>query len=262
MPTTTAAPKGKRTPAESVSLRDLTDQLLAVEALVHERADDILANDGELPADLAAALDAVSDQRDDKLRAYAALIRRFGDYADRCKAEAARYTQRRTIWEKTVAGLKRRALEALARYGTTRVDTADFTIYAQQNPPCVEITLDNDALLTLYDDSVACSQDGSLPAAPRLAEFVHVDRVAKVDTRALLAQYETDRAHWAIVAESEVTVDSLTADEWGCLSADEDTRRKQVDALLHHKREAAVAAMMAMEYPGVTITRGSHLRIR
>lgn len=242
----TKAPKMR----ERLTLRDVTDLLLLVGDYVETHVDELELNGGALPDDLAQLLDEIEAATADRVDAIAAKIDEFVGYATTAKATEDRAARRRRVWENATKALKAYALRQVERHGGTPLKGAAATLRLQRNgAPSVEVRFTDEQLLDL----------ASVETHP-LARFLTVQRVAKLDSRALGAAYEARRAELEgeaeLIGESDVAglADDVNAAE-GAVSSGELERR------VSEARDLYVADHLAAEFPGVACVRGHHLRI-
>lgn len=272
------ATKTKEAAAPRITLADRLRDVEQVETWIDEHGDELLANGGELPPALAALVDVAERGLAEKVEARAAVILHLQDDAKVCQSWEARYRQRRTVLEHAAKGLKEFTKTQLEAAGQLRVETPLGVVRVQDNPqPSVRHDFDGESLLAIADGAAAGDEAALFPAS-RLAEFIRVEtvRTATLDTKALLAAYQAREQ--ALLTEAEGLVAgyddlsereqealdvevSAAAEAAGIAEPDEAFGAPYLTAAITWARRAYVREMLAAEFPGVTVTRGTHLRI-
>lgn len=243
--TATKAPKVR----ETLTLRDTSDLLLLVDAWIEQHIDELELNGGALPDDLAALLDEVQGSRETKGEAIVFKLDQYSGNAASAKATKDRAARREKVWGNTIAALKAYAVREIERAGGEKIKAASATLRLQASPVSTEVRFDNEQLLAFADAN----------AGP-LARFITVTRVATVDKKTLAVAYELR------LAELNAEVEAFTFDDLApdiiemCGPEDPTGFDRRVDAL-ERMRTDYVANRLASEFPGVSCTRGLHLRI-
>lgn len=123
----------------SLSLYDLTEEQLALDAILAMDDGEVTPESELLATELAEALALKADSFGGYVRSLEANAAAIREECDRLKA-------RRDALENKVAWLKRVALQCLQRMDRPRVDGALFTLAIQNNPPSVVVDVLPDAL--------------------------------------------------------------------------------------------------------------------
>ena len=123
-----------------IKLYEATEQIEVVNGWIEEHADEILANGGELPPDLAQLLDEAEGTLAVKAERVALKVRELQAEAEAVKIEADRLAQRaRTAWN-AAESLKAYLLRALEVAGIPSIKGTLVTVSLQKNPPAVHTT--------------------------------------------------------------------------------------------------------------------------
>jgi hypothetical protein len=256
----TAAAKAPKAPREKLTLRDSSDLLLAVGQWVEDNIDTLELNGGALPDDLALLLDEIIASRVERAEAIVHKLDEFTGYATSAKATKDRAARRQKVWENTIAALEAYAQREIERGGGEPIKAPSATLRLQRNgQPAVVCRFDNTQLCNFYDArELTPREDGGLRVANHpLARFLSVERVATLDRKALGAAYEARREELESEA-AQFTDDDLA----GLYSGPEfsagayPANRSRAEMRTHY-----VAQALTDEFPGVTVTRGHHLRI-
>jgi Siphovirus Gp157 len=237
-------------PREPITLRDSTDLLLEINRWIEEHVDEIELAGGALPDELAAMLGAIDATTVKKVDAIAAKLDEFVGYATTAKATKDRAARRQKVWENASTALKAYVLHELARRGVDRLRGASATLRAQINSaPAVECRLDNEALLAICDYDGDQDNIADIPLHP-LTKYFTIERTVHIDKRRLGADFEARREELEREAAMLTEHDVAHQAEYG----GEVTR-------IEHARALYVADALSREFPAITVTRGSHLRI-
>ncbi len=236
-------------PRETLTLRDTTDLLIDLNRWIEDHVDELELNGGALPDDLAKLHDEINGSRADRADAIAYKVDEFTGFATTAKAVKDRSARRQKVWENAVAAIKAYALREVERAGGDRIRGAVAVLRIQGNSaPATEVRFDNEQLLAFADSSVSVPpiEGGVMRYEPHpLAKYITVERIAHVDRKAIGAAYEARGEELHLEASLE-------------LSLIEDGGEREVAAEAWARR---VNEILAAEFPGVTVTRGHHLRI-
>lgn len=242
-----------------LTLRDTTDLFLELDRYLDEHVDEIEMNGGALPDDLAALLDEIALAHKNRVDALAAKLDEFAGLAATAKATKDRAARREKVWTNTAAAIKKYVLHELERLAVDRIIGATAVLRRQINSaPAVECTLTPEQLMDICDD------DEPHPLVP----YLTVKREAVLDRKALAVAYLARREQ--LEAETPLLDESaLTTLEWAQVAdfgarADGATAHDEAEAvqwILEQKRRAYIADNLAAEFPGITVTRGYHVRI-
>lgn len=118
---------------KTLHLYDATDALLIVREWIEENQDALLANDGELPPELAELIDKSSADFEKKVEAVGLFVRELEATRTGTKSEADRMAQRAKTLGNTVDGLKRYLEQQLARAEVKDVKGKLCTVRRQKN---------------------------------------------------------------------------------------------------------------------------------
>lgn len=271
--TTVTAAATRPAKGKPVTLLERADALRIIEDWVREHEDEVLMNEGALPDELAALLEQADGDFDTKMERVAIKRRDFQAHEARAKAEKDYYAQRAKMWGNADEALRRYQHTCLSIAGRDRVKTALATVWLQNSPPAVRHTYQNETLCEIADASLVMPTPPPEDGHP-LAKYVTVELVAKLDTRAVLADWKARKQELEVEAE---TVVSLTTDEEEGIrlnleiaAAEMDTPvdevelasgiREALDEALLAKRADYVAGKLATEFPGITVEQHQHVR--
>lgn len=123
-----------------IKLYEATEQIEVVNGWIEEHADEILANGGELPPELAQLLDEAEGTLAVKAERVALKVRELQGEAEMVKAEADRLTQRARTAKNAAESLKAYLLRALEVAGIPSIKGELVTVSLQKNPPAVHTT--------------------------------------------------------------------------------------------------------------------------
>jgi hypothetical protein len=123
-----------------IKLYEATEQLEVVNGWIEEHADEILANGGELPPDLAQLLDEAEGTLATKAERVALKVRELQAEAEAVKLEVTRLGQRAKTAHNAAESLKAYLLRALLMAGMPTVKGTLVTVALQKNPPAVHVT--------------------------------------------------------------------------------------------------------------------------
>lgn len=115
-----------------LSLYDLADEALALDALFAMDDGEVTPESEELALELAAALAMKADS-------FGGFVKNLEASASAIKAEEERLRDRRKALENKAAWLKRVGLDALQHMQRLRVEGTLFTLAVQNNPPSVVV---------------------------------------------------------------------------------------------------------------------------
>ncbi|HVX40318.1 MAG TPA: siphovirus Gp157 family protein [Gemmatimonadaceae bacterium] len=255
-----------KAPREKLTLRDDVDLYLAINRYVEDHIDELELNGGALPDDLAALLDEVDASRAERVDAIAKKIDEFSGNAAAAKATKDRAARREKVWNNTIAAIKGYAKHQVERSGGEPLKGTIATLRLQKNGQAsTEHTYTNEQLLAIADRGVLVTREesarGDVPSP--LAKYISVERLAKLDTKAIAAAYEARRAELEV--EAELIGPSDIAEAAGVDPADVCPLNTVANEIIAERLAAArakyIAENLAAEFPGVTVTRGYHLRI-
>lgn len=251
----------KKAPRETLTLRDDVDLYIAINRYVEEHIDEIELNGGALPDDLAALLDEVDASRAERVDAIAKKLDEFSGNAAAAKATKDRAARREKVWNNTIAAIKAYAKHQVERAGGDPLKGTIATLRLQKNGQAsTEHAYTNDDLIALHDLGATLGYAGDEGRAHPLLKYIALQRVATLDTRAIAAAYETRRAELEaeaeLIGESDIDEEVLAA-----MGPNDPTRAAGVADVLAQMRATYIADNLAAEFPGVTVTRGFHLRI-
>jgi hypothetical protein len=255
----TKAPRQAK-PKEKLTLRDATDLSILVSTYIEDHVDEIELNGGALPDDLAKLLDEIDAATAERVDAVVFKIEEFTANAAAAKAIADHATRRRKVHDNAAKALKAYAFYQVQRSGGTRLEGTASVLRIQNNGQAsTECSLTAQQLLAAHDQACGAIDEPEHP----LACFITVERVASLDTRTLAAAYEARRA--AIEDESLLLAESDMPDDvrhaFNVAHLIDADRVVAVARALEQMRRDYVADNLANEFPGVTVTRGVHLRI-
>lgn len=243
---------------EPLTLRDAADVFIVINEWIENHIDELELNGGALPDELAQLIDAADLTLVKKADAIAAKLDEFAGYAATAKATKDRAARREKVWNNAGAVLKAYALHQLQRLGRDRIRGASSTLRAQINSAAaVDCRLDNDALYAIW------SFDGhhDLPASPHpLIKYMTLEHVVHLDKKRIAADYLARRAQLEkdtpTLTYSDIpehVADAMgPADHCG-LEAREEWCRTE--------RQRRIDDVLSREFPTITVTRGSHLRV-
>lgn len=238
-------------PRERLTLRDTSDLMLDLNRYIEDHVDELELNGGALPDDLAALLDEIEASRAERADAIAYKVDEFTGYATTAKATKDRAARRQKVWENAIAALKAYALRQLERAGGDPIRGAIAVLRIQTNSaPATECRFDNEQLLAFADASIETAplMGGITRYEPHpLARFLTVQRMAVLDKKALGAAYEARREELALMEALELSVDGGP--------------ESKKDPTVAEQAAIRIDQILAAEFPGVTVTRGHHLRI-
>lgn len=243
-------------PAPKLTLRDTTDLELLVDRWIEDHIDEVELSDGALPDDLAQLLDEVQASRAERADAIAFKLDRLAGDVMTAKATKDRAARRERVAANVIKAIKAYAKREVERGGGEPIKGTACVLRIQKNggKPAVDVRFENEQLLAFADSSVPHRNSHPLAQLPTdwaeelshephpLARFIVVQRVAQVDTDRLALAYQARRSE----LELEVALE---------LSAHPPTDAQVADVT------ARVDQTLAAEFPGVTVTRGTHLRI-
>jgi outer membrane murein-binding lipoprotein Lpp len=113
------------------TLFDITNDLQALDDLLSEMDGDVSEGDAEVAID--KWLTQLGEERDNKLNAYAYLIKSLDAQTDALKSEMDRLRARRNATENKIAKLKERLQFHLETSGTEKIKTDLFTFAVQKS---------------------------------------------------------------------------------------------------------------------------------
>jgi len=245
-----------------LTLRDTSDLMLELNRYIDDHVDELELNGGALPDDLARLLDEIDASRGERADAIAFKLDEFTGYATTAKATKDRAARRQKVWDNAITALRAYALREVERLGGAPIKGASAVLRIQINggAPATECRFDNEQLLAFADASVQTEpREGGIAryVAHPLAAFITVVRTAVLDKKALGAAYEARRAELerdiALLSESDIP--------WLDGQRPENATPEQVEVILADMRAKYIADNLAAEFPGITVTRGHHLRV-
>ena len=127
----------------SLTLYDLADEALALDALFAMDDGEVTPESEQLAVELASKLAQKADH-------FGGFVRTLEANAAACKAEEERLRDRRKALENKAAWLKRVGLDALQHMERPRVEGELFTLAVQNNPPSVVVHVLADALPSAF----------------------------------------------------------------------------------------------------------------
>jgi hypothetical protein len=236
--------------APKLTLRDTTELELLLDQWIEEHIDEVELGGGALPDDLAQLLDEVQASRAERADAIAAKVDRLTGDATAAKATKDRAARRERVATNAMKAIKAYAMREVQRLGGEPIRGTACVLRMQKNggKPAVEVRFENEQLLAFKDTNTT------------LSRFITIDRVARLDSDAIAVAYLARQTELEqeveLLGESDIPEEALDA-----LGPDDPTRREAIPHVLQLMRSKYIARTLADEFPGVTVTRGFHLRI-
>lgn len=167
----------------TMKLYEATDAIEIVRDWIFEHDEELRANEGVLPDELAELLAQVEGDFATKAERVALFARELAATGKAIKEEEERLRARRKSMESTVDGLKRYLEINMLATEKMRIDGKLVTLRIQLNGPAVVSTLDDAALLRLWE-SWRGEVDGPVLVKQIPASYV-LDRKAVLDAHKL-----------------------------------------------------------------------------
>jgi hypothetical protein len=168
--------------ASTMHLYDATDAIEIVRDWILEHDEELRANEGVLPDELAELLAKVEGDFDKKAERVALFIRELLSTGKAIKEEEDRLARRRRAMEHAADRLKRYLETNMLAAERMRIEGKLVTLRIQMNPPAVICALESDALKSIYD----YEQDFSaLPTVRRIPESYVLDKKAVLEAHKL-----------------------------------------------------------------------------
>jgi hypothetical protein len=152
--------------ASTLKLYEATDAIEIVRDWMLEHDEELRANEGVLPDELAELLAKVEGDFNQKAERVALFIREMIARGKAIKEEEERLRDRRKSLENAADRLKRYLEMNMLVAEKMRIDGKLVTLRIQKNPPGVHCELDQFALASLYDSHPECV--ARVPASYRL----------------------------------------------------------------------------------------------
>lgn len=246
---TTATTKA---PAPKLTLKDTTDLELLVDRWIEDHIDEVEINDGALPDDLAQLLDEVQASRAERADAIAFKLDRLAGDVMTAKATKDRAARRERVAANVIKAIKAYAKREVERGGGGPIKGTACVLRIQINggKPAVDVRFENEQLLAFADSSAPRSANLAdvIHYQPHpLARFIVVQRVAQVDTDRLALAYAARRDELALMEALELSVDGGP--------------ESKNDLTVAEQAAIRIDQILAAEFPGITVSRGTHLRV-
>lgn len=167
--------------ATALRLYEATDAIEIVRDWILEHDQELLANEGVLPDELAELLAKVEGDFKAKAERVALFIRELLSTAKAIKEEESRLATRRKSMENAADRLKRYLEANMLEAEQMRIEGKLVTLRIQLNNPAVVCTLDSDALAKLYPKV----STWTVPIIRRIPETYALDKHAVLDAHKL-----------------------------------------------------------------------------
>lgn len=254
--TVTKEKKGR----ERLTLRDSVDLYALINQWVEDNIDEVEFNEGALPDDLARLLDEVDASVAERVDGFAFKVDEFIGKAATAKATKDRSARREKVYANIIKSMKAYGFAQVQRNNGEPLKgiTASLRIQRNGGNASVECSLTPEQLIDATDCRLAVPAIQTHP----LARFLSASVTVSLNKELLAAAYETRAEALAdealLIGESDIEALFTDPDDAAraALATPEDTER-----LLEQMRHVYVTAALATEFPGITCTRGSHLRI-
>lgn len=142
----------------ALKLYEAAEAVRIVNEWVEERAEEIIAAGGELPADLVALLDQAEGDFAEKVERVAMKVRELEAEAEAIKVEAKRLQERAAVRTRAADNLKLYLKRQMDAANETKVSGLVLTVAVQNNPPKVECDLAEEDLAELSSLGLAYVQ--------------------------------------------------------------------------------------------------------
>jgi Siphovirus Gp157 len=167
--------------ASTLKLYEATDAIEIVRDWILEHDEEMRANEGVLPDELAELLAQVEGDFAQKAERTALFVRELLSTAKGIKEEEDRLVKRRRAMEHAADRLKRYLEANMLEAEKMRIDGKLVTLRIQMNPPSVACALAEEALKKIYLTVVS----DAFPIVKRVPESYVLDRRAVLDAHKL-----------------------------------------------------------------------------
>jgi RecB family endonuclease NucS len=167
--------------ASAIHLYEATDAIEIVREWIFEHDEELRANEGVLPDELAELLSHVEGTFDQKAERVALFIREMRATVVAIKEEEVRIVKRRRAMENAADRLQRYLEANMLEAERMKIEGKLVTLRIQMNPPSVQCALEDAALKAIYNSVVS----EAFPIVKRVPESYVLDKRAVLDAHKL-----------------------------------------------------------------------------
>lgn len=245
---------------DRLTLRDSVDLYALINQWVEDNIDEVEFNEGALPDDLARLLDEVDASVAERVDGFAFKVDEFIGKAATAKATKDRAARREKVYANIIKSMKAYGFAQVQRNNGEPLKgiTASLRIQRNGGNASVECSLTQEQLL----DATDCHLVGPAISEHPLGQFLTATVEVTLNKELLAYHYEARAAVLAsearLIGESDIEAEFTDPDDAARAAL---ATPEEIERLLEQMRRVYVTAALATEFPGITCTRGSHLRI-